>query len=83
MSEQPVVYNIDPRAEQTEAQAQYLLSAARQKHYATAEVEGMAREMFGETALIERLSRRDMSALIDRVLTGPRWVDPRQQRLGI
>lgn len=42
---------------------------------------GCIREMFGDGRDLDNLTRLEMSQLIDRIITGPKWVDPRQGRL--
>ena len=84
MSEQVGIrhYTIAPDAPQTEKQYGYLRMLMRDYDWRIDMVVGCAYEMFGIDAISD-LTRLQMSQLIDRIAGGPKWVDKRQQRLGI
>lgn len=82
MNEQRQSYTIDPTALATDKQHAHPHICKREYDWTTPMIVGCAFEMFGIDTISD-LSRLQMSQLIDRIVTGEKWVDPRQQRLGI
>lgn len=76
-------YAIDPTAEQTDRQLAKLHVELREHGWHRDEIAGCVAEMFGPDVTVETLTRLQMSQFIERVVTGPRWVDPRQLRLAV
>lgn len=65
----------------TERQTKYLWATAREKGWTRDHVFGLMHEWWGDEIEFNALTRQQVSALIERVTSGPLWVDPRQQRM--
>jgi hypothetical protein len=74
-------YTIHPEAEATVKQIGFVHVCIRKHGWTDDMRRGCIREMFGENRDLDNLTRLEMSQLIDRIITGPLWVDPRQGRL--
>jgi len=74
-------YRIAPDAEATPKQIGYVHVMQREHGWTDDMRRGCIREMFGEGRDLDNLTRLETSMLIDRIIAGPRWVDPRQGRL--